>query len=84
MAKSEERIYTFLMPAPQEVEIKFLIPDLRTLEQKLQQLGFKNDTPSTHEVNTIYDLPGQKLRRNSLRACQESTALMCGVDGAIV
>ena len=50
------------MPAPQEVEIKFLVPDLRALAHKLQKLGFKNDTPSTHEVNTLYDLPGQKLR----------------------
>ncbi len=50
------------MPAPQEVEIKFLAPDLKALAHKLQQLGFKNETPSTHEVNTLYDLPGQKLR----------------------
>jgi adenylate cyclase class 2 len=51
------------MPAPQEVEIKFLVPHLRTLAHELQQLGFKNETPSTHEVNTLYDLLGQKLRR---------------------
>jgi adenylate cyclase, class 2 len=51
------------MRAPQEVEIKFLIPDLKALEQNLQKMGFKNETPSTHEVNTLYDLPGQKLRR---------------------
>src|SRR5271165_3603485 len=61
MAKSE--VYTFLMPAPQEVEIKFLVPDLEALAQKLRELGFHEDTPSTHEVNTLYDLPGQKLRR---------------------
>ena len=51
------------MPAPQEVEIKFLVADLKALSRKLQDLGFKNETPSTHEVNTLYDLPGQKLRR---------------------
>ena len=56
-------IYTFLMPAPQEVEIKFLVPDLNALAQKLRDLGFQEQTPSTHEVNTLYDLPGQKLRR---------------------
>ncbi len=56
-------IYTFPMPAPQEVEIKFLVPDLKALEQKLRELGFHEDTPSTHEINTLYDLPGQKLRR---------------------
>ena len=51
------------MPAPQEVEIKFLIPDLKALESKLRASGFREETPSTHEVNSLYDLPGQKLRR---------------------
>jgi adenylate cyclase, class 2 len=51
------------MATPQEVEIKFLVSDLKGLEQKLRELGFREETPSTHEVNTLYDLPGQKLRR---------------------
>jgi adenylate cyclase class 2 len=51
------------MPVQPEVEIKFLVPDFKTLEQKLRNLGFHEDTPPTHEGNTIYDLPGQKLRR---------------------
>jgi adenylate cyclase class 2 len=51
------------MAAPQEIEIKFLIPDLKALEKKLRDLGFREETPSTHEANTLYDLPGQKLRR---------------------
>src|SRR5579884_1901834 len=51
------------MATPQEVEIKFNVPDLKALEKKLKQLGFKCETPSTHELNTLYDLPGQKLRR---------------------
>jgi adenylate cyclase, class 2 len=51
------------MSAPQEVEIKSLVPDLKALAQKLRDLGFHEETPSTHEVNTLYDLPGQKLRR---------------------
>ena len=51
------------MATPQEVEIKFLVPDLKALEKQLKQLGFKCKTPSTHEVNTLYDLPGEKLRR---------------------
>src|SRR5450631_158166 len=51
------------MTAPQEIEIKFLVPDLKALEQQLANLGFHCATPSTHEVNTLYDLPGQKLRR---------------------
>ena len=56
-------IYTFVMPAPQEVEIKFLVPDRKAIEGKLRQSGFRKETPSTYEVNTLYDLPGQQLRR---------------------
>ncbi len=51
------------MAAPQEIEIKFFVSDLKALEHKLQELDFHCETPSTHEVNTLYDLPGQKLRR---------------------
>ena len=50
------------MATPQEVEIKFLVSDLQALQQNLRQLGFRCETPSTHEINTLYDLPGQKLR----------------------
>src|SRR5271167_3552671 len=62
MAKSKKRIYTSHMSAPQEVEIKFLVADLKALKRKLREHGFREETPSTHEVNTLYDLPGQKLR----------------------
>src|ERR1700733_8435485 len=51
------------MATPQEIEIKFLVPDLKALEKKLRELGFCCETPRTHEINTLYDLPGQKLRR---------------------
>ena len=51
------------MAAPQEVEIKFLVLDLKALEEKLRSLQFRCETPSTNEINTLYDLPGQKLRR---------------------
>jgi adenylate cyclase class 2 len=51
------------MPTPQEVEIKFLVADPKALERKLSESGFQCVTPSTHEVNTLYDLPGQILRR---------------------
>ncbi len=51
------------MATPQEIEIKFLVDDLRKMERKLSELGFRCETESTHEVNTLYDLPGQKLRR---------------------
>jgi adenylate cyclase class 2 len=51
------------MAAPQEIEIKFLIDNLNTLKRQLKAVGFRCVTDSTHEVNTLYDLPGQKLRR---------------------
>lgn len=47
----------------QEVEIKFRIGDLKALTRALKQAGFKNITRSTHEMNSLYDLPGQKLRK---------------------
>jgi adenylate cyclase class 2 len=46
-----------------EVEIKFRIADMDAVIRSLQEVGFKRITPSTHEVNTLYDLPGQKLRK---------------------
>jgi len=51
------------MAVPKEVEVKFLVPDPKALEKKLLEQGFRCETPSTHEINTLYDLPGQKLRR---------------------
>ncbi len=50
------------MPAGREVEIKFLVTDLKALERKLRAAGFRRITPRTHEVNTLYDLPGIPLR----------------------
>ncbi len=47
---------------PEEVEIKFLVDDLRALERKLRAAGFRRKTASTHEMNTLYDLPGNPLR----------------------
>jgi adenylate cyclase class 2 len=55
--------YTLSMAAPQEIEIKFFVDNPKELEAKLKQLGFHCETPYTHEINTLYDLPGQKLRR---------------------
>ncbi|MGA9503307.1 MAG: CYTH domain-containing protein, partial [Terriglobales bacterium] len=47
---------------PKEVEVKFRIENLPALAQALKQAGFKQVTRSTHEMNSLYDLPGQKLR----------------------
>ena len=46
-----------------EVEIKFKIADLEKLTAALKRGGFREITPSTHEENSLYDLPGQKLRK---------------------
>jgi adenylate cyclase class 2 len=46
-----------------EVEIKFRISDLTALTRALKRAGFRQVTPSTHEMNSLYDLPGQKLRK---------------------
>src|SRR2546423_15359773 len=47
----------------QETEIKFRVGNLRTLARKLRAAGFRNKTPRTHEMNTLYDLPGAVLRK---------------------
>jgi len=48
---------------PQEIEIKFRVGDLRALNRKLRAAGFRLVTPRTHELNTLYDLPGGVLRQ---------------------
>ncbi len=45
-----------------EIEIKFRVADLRALGRKLRAAGFRMTTPRTHEMNTLYDLPGEVLR----------------------
>ncbi len=47
---------------PQEVEIKFRVDNSRKLAQKLRSAGFRLQTRRTHEMNTLYDLPGGVLR----------------------
>src|SRR5208282_5560712 len=47
----------------QEIEVKFLVDDLRPLARKLRKAGFRIETRRTHEINTLYDLPGQQLRK---------------------
>ena len=46
-----------------EIEIKFRVDNLRTLGRKLRDAGFRLETSRTHEMNTLYDLPGQVLRQ---------------------
>jgi adenylate cyclase, class 2 len=48
---------------PKEIEIKFRVANLGTLARKLRAAGFRLVTPRTHEMNTLYDLPEQALRK---------------------
>ena len=48
---------------PREIEIKFKVADLRDLTRQLRSLGFHLVTKRTHEMNTLYDLPGGVLRK---------------------
>ncbi|SRR6266567_700921 len=45
-----------------EIEIKFRVNDLRGLTRTLRAMGFRVVTRRTHEMNTLYDLPGEVLR----------------------
>jgi adenylate cyclase class 2 len=49
---------------PKEIEIKFRIESLPAITRALKKAGFKELTRSTHEMNSLYDLPGQKLRKH--------------------
>ncbi len=46
----------------QEIEIKFRVADSRALTRKLCAAGFRLVTKRAHEINTLYDLPGDVLR----------------------
>ncbi len=45
-----------------EVEIKFRVENLRSLARQLRAARFRIVTARTHEMNTLYDLPGEVLR----------------------
>lgn len=51
------------MAPNREVEIKFRIEDASALTEALQSAGFRLVTPRTHEMNTLYDHDGGKLKR---------------------
>lgn len=50
------------MMGSHEVEVKFRVDDVDALERKLCEAGFRQKTPPTREINTLYDLPGNPLR----------------------
>ena len=51
------------MASSKEIEIKFRVADTRALTRRLRAAKFRMVTPRTHEMNTLYDLPGQALRK---------------------
>jgi adenylate cyclase, class 2 len=51
------------MPSDREVEVKFSIGDIEALTANLQTAGFRLITARTHEMNTLFDQPGSRLRR---------------------
>jgi adenylate cyclase class 2 len=50
------------MSSSHEIEIKFRIANVNSLIDRLRQLGLGRVTPRTHEMNTLFDLPGRPLR----------------------
>jgi adenylate cyclase, class 2 len=55
--------YTGPMTSSNETEIKFRVGDIDGLVRRLPQLGLQQLTPRTHEMNTLFDLPGHPLRK---------------------
>jgi adenylate cyclase, class 2 len=51
------------MASHKEIEIKFRVTDARALTRCLRAAKFRLITPRTHEMNALYDLPGQPLRK---------------------
>ncbi len=45
-----------------EIEVKFRVRDLKSLEAQLPQLGFRCKTPRTFERNILFDTPARELR----------------------
>lgn len=60
-ARSNRRMS--IMTSNQEIEIKFRVEDLRKLSLRLREQGFHLGSRRTHEMNTLYDLPGHPLRK---------------------
>ena len=51
-----------LMSSSPEIEIKFRVSNLTSLVERLRELGLQENTPRTHEMNVLFDLPGHPLR----------------------
>jgi adenylate cyclase class 2 len=49
-----------------EIEIKFVIHNLDGLRERLRDVGFHEETPRTHEMNTLYDHLGRMRSRGEV------------------
>jgi adenylate cyclase class 2 len=47
----------------QEIEIKLPVTDIASIRQRLRSLHAREIIPRTYESNTLYDTPGEQLRR---------------------
>ncbi len=54
-----------------EVEIKFLVEDLKALDRKLRGAGFRVVTPRTHEMNVLYDRSGELRTKGEVLRVRE-------------
>lgn len=50
--------------APQEVEIKFVVSDLKPIDSRLRKSGFHVKTKRTHEMNVLFDTANGVFRQN--------------------
>lgn len=48
----------------QELEVKYLLADLKALEKRLQALGARQVVARTHEINLRFDTPDGSLEQN--------------------
>ncbi|HVZ16703.1 MAG TPA: class IV adenylate cyclase [Terriglobales bacterium] len=49
-----------------EVEIKFVVHDLEAIRKRLRELNFREATPRTNEMNTLFDHGGEMRRRGEV------------------
>jgi adenylate cyclase class 2 len=49
-----------------EVEIKFNVHDMEGIKARLREIGFREKTPRTHEMNTLYDRGGEMRKQGQV------------------
>ena len=49
-----------------EVEVKFVVHDLEAIRNRLRELKFREETPRTNEMNTLFDRGGEMRSRGEV------------------